>query len=44
MKSLVFDCEGRWVVVLVPGDRVISWPKLRGVLGVDAALAVDSVA
>ena len=21
VKSLVFDCDGRWVVVLVPGDR-----------------------
>lgn len=25
--------EGDHVLVLVPGDRVIDWPKLRGVLG-----------
>jgi Cys-tRNA(Pro)/Cys-tRNA(Cys) deacylase len=37
--------EGDYVFVLVPGDRTISWPKLRGVLGVsrlsmpDAAVA-----
>ncbi len=38
----------RYVFVLVPGDRVISWPKLRAVLGVnrlslpDAATAKDA--
>lgn len=40
--------EGDHVFALVPGDRVISWPKLRGLLGVnrlsmpaaDEALAV----
>jgi prolyl-tRNA editing enzyme YbaK/EbsC (Cys-tRNA(Pro) deacylase) len=26
--------EGDYVFVLVPGDRVIAWPKLRGLLGV----------
>jgi Cys-tRNA(Pro)/Cys-tRNA(Cys) deacylase len=26
--------EGDFVMVLVPGDRVIDWPKLRQVLGV----------
>lgn len=37
-----------FVFVLVPGDRAISWPKLRGVLGVhrlslpDAATAKDA--
>ncbi len=37
--------EGDFVFVLVPGDRTISWPKLRGLLGVsrlsmpDAAVA-----
>lgn len=37
-----------FVFVLVPGDRQISWPKLRGVLGVkrislpDAATAKDA--
>jgi Cys-tRNA(Pro) deacylase len=40
--------EDDFVLVLVPGDRVISWPKLRGVLGVsrlsmpDAATARDA--
>ena len=38
----------RYVFVLVPGDRVISWPKLRALLGVnrlsmpDAATARDA--
>ena len=27
--------EGDFVFVLVPGDRVISWPKLRALLGVN---------
>lgn len=37
--------EGDFLFVLVPGDRAISWPKLRAVLGVsrlsmpDAAIA-----
>jgi len=37
--------EGDYVFVLVPGDRAISWPKLRALLGVsrlsmpDAAVA-----
>jgi prolyl-tRNA editing enzyme YbaK/EbsC (Cys-tRNA(Pro) deacylase) len=40
--------EGEYVFVLVPGDRVISWPKLRALLGVnrlsmpDAAAAKDA--
>ncbi|MEV4620055.1 YbaK/EbsC family protein [Asanoa sp. NPDC049573] len=40
--------EGDYVFVLVPGDRVISWPKLRALLGVsrlsmpDAATAFDA--
>ena len=40
--------EGDYRFVLVPGDRVISWPKLRGLLGVnrlsmpDAATARDA--
>lgn len=39
--------EGDFLFVLVPGDRVISWPKLRGLLGVarlsmpDAATAKE---
>ena len=40
--------EGDYLFVLVPGDRVISWPKLRTLLGVsrlsmpDAATAFDA--
>lgn len=49
VKTLVVR-EGpeRYVFVLVPGDRVISWPKLRALLGVnrlslpDAATAKDA--
>jgi prolyl-tRNA editing enzyme YbaK/EbsC (Cys-tRNA(Pro) deacylase) len=38
VKSMVVkDGTGEYHVVLVPGDRVISWPKLRGVLGVNKA-------
>jgi len=34
-KTLVIRrADDDFVFVLVPGDRVISWPKLRGVLGV----------
>jgi Cys-tRNA(Pro)/Cys-tRNA(Cys) deacylase len=39
--------EGDYVFVLVPGDRTISWPKLRALLGVsrlsmpDATVARD---
>src|SRR5215470_1163661 len=40
--------DGDFVFVLVPGDRAISWPKLRALLGVnrlslpDAATAKDA--
>src|SRR3954471_2526723 len=35
VKTLVVRrAEGDFVFVLVPGDRVISWPKLRALLGV----------
>lgn len=49
MKSLVVRRgEGEYLIVVVPGDRVIDWPKLRSLLGVsrislasaDEALAV----
>lgn len=34
MKSLVVRVdEGEYVMVIVPGDRVIDWPKLRELLG-----------
>jgi Cys-tRNA(Pro)/Cys-tRNA(Cys) deacylase len=46
VKTMVVRrAEGDYVFVLVPGDRAISWPKLRAVLGVsrlsmpDAAVA-----
>jgi Cys-tRNA(Pro)/Cys-tRNA(Cys) deacylase len=46
VKTMVVRrAEGDYVFVLVPGDRAISWPKLRALLGVsrlsmpDAAVA-----
>jgi Cys-tRNA(Pro) deacylase len=49
VKTLVVrQAPERYVFVLVPGDRVISWPKLRALLGVnrlslpDAATAKDA--
>ena len=49
VKTLVVrQGPDRYVFVLVPGDRVISWPKLRALLGVnrlslpDAATARDA--
>jgi Cys-tRNA(Pro)/Cys-tRNA(Cys) deacylase len=49
VKTLVVRrADGDFVFVLVPGDRVISWPKLRGLLGVkrlsmpDAATAKEA--
>jgi Cys-tRNA(Pro)/Cys-tRNA(Cys) deacylase len=47
VKTLVVRrAEGEFLFVLVPGDRTISWPKLRSLLGVsrlsmpDAAVAL----
>jgi prolyl-tRNA editing enzyme YbaK/EbsC (Cys-tRNA(Pro) deacylase) len=34
--------EGDFVFVLVPGDRVISWPKLRALLGVNRLSMPDA--
>ena len=34
--------EGDYVFVLVPGDRVISWPKLRALLGVNRLSMPDA--
>jgi len=34
--------HGDYLFVLVPGDRVISWPKLRGVLGVNRLSMPDA--
>ena len=33
MKSLVVRTGDEFVMVIVPGDRVIDWPKLRAVVG-----------
>jgi Cys-tRNA(Pro) deacylase len=33
VKSLVFDCDGRWVVVLVPGDRRADLGKIAAAAG-----------
>ena len=33
VKSLVFDCEGRWVVALVPGDRRADPDKIAAAAG-----------
>ena len=37
MKSLVFDCDGRAVLVLVPGDRRADSSKVAGATGVSKA-------
>ena len=37
VKSLVFDCEGRWVVVLVPGDRRADLVKIARAAGAKKA-------
>nr|WP_229069922.1 YbaK/EbsC family protein [Actinoplanes sp. DH11] len=49
VKTLVVRrAEGEYLFVLVPGDRSISWPKLRALLGVsrlsmpDAATAKEA--
>jgi Cys-tRNA(Pro)/Cys-tRNA(Cys) deacylase len=34
--------DGDFVFVLVPGDRVISWPKLRALLGVNRIAMPDA--
>jgi Cys-tRNA(Pro)/Cys-tRNA(Cys) deacylase len=36
--------EDDFLFVLVPGDRVISWPKLRGLLGVTRLSMPDAEA
>src|SRR5690349_13784975 len=43
VKTLVVRrAEDRYVFVLVPGDRVISWPKLRVLLGVNRLSMPDA--
>ena len=33
VKSLLFDCDGRWVLVLVPGDRRADRKKVAALAG-----------
>ena len=42
MKTLVFDCEGRWVVALVPGDRRADPAKIAAAAGVTKARIASS--
>ena len=43
VKTLVVRrADDQYVFVLVPGDRVISWPKLRALLGVNRLLMPDA--
>jgi Cys-tRNA(Pro) deacylase len=43
VKTLVVrQAPERYVFVLVPGDRVISWPKLRALLGVNRLSLPDA--
>jgi Cys-tRNA(Pro) deacylase len=37
VKSLVFTCDGRWVVVLVPGDRRADAAKVASAVGCEKA-------
>jgi Cys-tRNA(Pro) deacylase len=37
VKSLVFDCGGKWVVALVPGDRRADLAKIARAAGVEKA-------
>jgi prolyl-tRNA editing enzyme YbaK/EbsC (Cys-tRNA(Pro) deacylase) len=37
VKSLVFDCDGRWVVALVPGDRRADPEKIAAAAGAGTA-------
>jgi Cys-tRNA(Pro) deacylase len=45
VKTLVVRrAEDEYLFVLVPGDRVISWPKLRALLGVSRLSMPDAAA
>jgi Cys-tRNA(Pro) deacylase len=37
VKSLVFDCGGRWVVALIPGDRRADAAKIARAVGAEKA-------
>jgi Cys-tRNA(Pro) deacylase len=37
VKSLVFDCDGRWVVALIPGDRRADASKIARAAGATKA-------
>ena len=43
VKTIVVRrADGEYLFVLVPGDRVISWPKLRALLGVSRLSMPDA--
>ena len=43
VKTLVIRRgEGDYVLVLVPGDRSLSWPKLRALLGINRMTLPDA--
>jgi prolyl-tRNA editing enzyme YbaK/EbsC (Cys-tRNA(Pro) deacylase) len=42
VKTLVVQHGDAFVLVLVPGDRQIAWPRLRSVLGVNRARLPDA--
>lgn len=42
VKTLVVQHGDATVLVLVPGDRQIAWPRLRAVLGVNRARLPDA--
>jgi len=45
VKTIVIRrAEDDYVFILVPGDRVISWPKLRALLGVNRLSMPDAAA
>ena len=42
LRRRVRRADDQFVFVLVPGDRVISWPKLRALLGVNRLSMPDA--
>ena len=43
VKSLVFDCGGRWVVALIPGDRRADAKKIARAAGAEKAKIASPV-
>jgi Cys-tRNA(Pro) deacylase len=43
VKSLVFDCDGRWVVALIPGDRRADAAKIARAAGATRAKIASPV-